>query len=318
MRPGRVAKDDMEEGYNFPGQAARSSRVSTRAIVLGGLVAFLLGVLLTFAVLRDEGSSFGDLFRIRSEEQAIVVDPDLVAPIPIPTASEAAGQVVQEAREAVERVEQVEVQTGGIDQRVAAMEQRLTRLDLQSQAAAGNAARAEGLLIAFAARRAIERGQPLGYLEDQLLLRFGDARPNAVQTVIDAAANPVTLEQLVARLDGLAPDLVDVPEDEGLLRRIAHEFSQLFTVRTDDTPSPAAENRLSRAGINLEGGRIEFAISEIRNMPNAALAEKWLADAELYAAAQRALEALETAAILEPRDLRDASGDRVSQPSPAN
>src|SRR5690606_34403984 len=74
-------------------------------------------------------------------------------------------------------------QQGGLDQRIAAMEQRLARLDLQAAAAEGNAARAEGLLIAFAARRSIERGAQLGYLADQLQLRFGNAQPVAVRTV---------------------------------------------------------------------------------------------------------------------------------------
>ena len=46
-------------------------------------------------------------------------------------------------------------------------------------AASGNAARAEGLLIAFSARRTLERGNDLGYLGDQLRLRFGDAEANA-------------------------------------------------------------------------------------------------------------------------------------------
>ena len=52
---------------------------------------------------------------------------------------------------------QITQQQGGIDQRLAAAEQRLARLDLQAQAAAGNAARAEGLLIAFATRRRLFR-----------------------------------------------------------------------------------------------------------------------------------------------------------------
>src|SRR3546814_3562519 len=34
------------------------------------------------------------------------------------------------------------------------------------------------LLIAFAARRALDRGLSLGYLEAQLRLRFGDDQPN--------------------------------------------------------------------------------------------------------------------------------------------
>ena len=51
-------------------------------------------------------------------------------------------------------------------------------------------------------------------------------------------------------------------------------------------------------------------------MPNAAGAADWLADAERYASAQQALELLETAALLEPRELRDAAGRNVQQVSP--
>ncbi len=307
----------MEEGLSFSAQRARNRGMSTRMLALVVAGAFLLGALgAYFLTSRDEQSGIGDLFRLRSEGEQVVLpsDAEPEQPEPSPTASEEPAAAAQEAREAVQRVEQVAEQvaeqTGGIDQRVAALEQRLTRLDLQSQAAMGNAARAEGLLVAFAARRAIERGTPLGYLEDQLRLRFGDARPNAVQTVIDASSEPVTLDQLVTRLDGLAPGLADTPEDEGVLTWLGNELSQLFVVRTEDTPSPVAERRLER-------GRIEFAVSEVRNMPNAASAEDWLRDAERFAAAQRALEVLETAAILEPRELRDGTGARVQQPSPA-
>jgi hypothetical protein len=116
----------------------------------------------------------------------------------------------------------------------------------------------------------------------------------------------------------MATELTDVPEGEGLWTRFTHELSQLFAVRTDDTPSPVAERRLERARSNLEIGRVEVAIAEVRAMPNAAAAQDWLVDAERYAAAQRALEVLETAAVLEPRELRDAEGERVEQPSPAN
>ena len=64
--------------------------------------------------------------------------------------------------------------------RMAELEQRMTKLNFEAEAASGNAARAEGLLIAAAARRTVERGAPLGYLEDQLKLRFANAQPNAV------------------------------------------------------------------------------------------------------------------------------------------
>ncbi|NCU13129.1 MAG: hypothetical protein GXC70_13405, partial [Sphingomonadaceae bacterium] len=43
-----------------------------------------------------------------------------------------------------------------LEQQVAALEQRLARIDLQAAAAEGNTARAEALLVALAARRAID------------------------------------------------------------------------------------------------------------------------------------------------------------------
>ncbi|TIX50800.1 hypothetical protein E5222_10135 [Alteraurantiacibacter aquimixticola] len=291
-----------------------------RALVIAVLAAFLLGVLAVMLFSRGDGLGVGDMFRLRSDTAPEATMPlgAIGDPQPVTVPAGAAEVVVQEARAAVERVEQVEVQAGGIDQRVAAMEQRLTRLDLQSQAAAGNAARAEGMLIAFASRRALERGQPLGFLEDQLRLRFGDARPNAVQTIVNASQDPVTLDQLIVRLDGLAPELTDIPEGQGMMTRLGHELSQLFSIRTDDTPSPVAERRLERARIALESGRTERAIAEVSALPNPAAAADWLADAERYRAAQAALEVLETASVLEPRELRDAEGQRVEQPSPAN
>jgi hypothetical protein len=231
-------------------------------------------------------------------------------PAAVPTGTSA------DARQAARQVAVVAQQQGGLDQRVAAMEQRLTRLDLQSQAAAGNAARAEGLLIAFAARRTLERGEPLGYLADQLRLRFGDARPNAVQAVLDAARDPVTLDQLIARLDGLAPTLAQRPEGEGAFAWLSREIADLFVVRREDAPSPAAVNRLSRARLFLQSGRADAAAAEVRLLPNAAAARDWVADAERYAAAERALDLLETTAILEPRGLRDEAGQQVQQPSP--
>ena len=275
----------------------------------------------------SRGGEFGvgGIFSVRSEGDAGLAQPragpeasrqtTLPRQNRPPAASSSPGAAA--AAKAVERVEQVVEQQGGLDSRVAAMEQRLTRLDMQSQAAAGNAARAEGLLIAFASRRAIERGAPLGYLADQLRLRFGEARPNAVQTVIDAAQDPVTLDRLVARLEGIAPVLNDAPADEGVFTMLGRELSSLFIVRRDDTPSPVAERRLERARLFLESGRIAPAVQEIRGMPNAVEAESWIADAETFAAAQRALETLETAAVLDPRGIRDAEGEQVQQLSPA-
>ena len=307
----------MDESHAFIAKPARAGQRSMRPILVVAAVAFLLGAVLTFYLASVVDWSFG------SEDAALVADEEPLADVdnladPLPEAPPTARQSVAEARQAARRVEQVAEQQGGLDQRLAAMEQRLARLDLQAQAAAGNAARAEGLLIVFAARRAIDRGDPLGYLADQLSLRFGDALPNAVEAVNAAGEAPVTIDGLMARLEGLAPVLSQAPANEGVLPRIGRELSQLFVIRTEDTPSPRPQSRLQRARLFLESGRVEAAAAEVGNLPNAGQAADWIADAERYARAQRGLELLETTAILEPRRLRDGSGNLVEQPSPAN
>lgn len=221
------------------------------------------------------------------------------------------------AEEAVETVTGLVEQQGGLDQRLAAAEQRLARLDLQAQAAAGNAARAEALLIAFATRRVIERGDELGYLADQLRLRFGDERPNAVNTIINFSRidPPIRLDTLIARLEGLGPQLAE--RDEGpSWAAFKRELGELFVIRRESTPSPQPERRLERARYALEQGRYQNAIDEIRNMPGAEKAAAWIADAEKYRDVMAALENIETAAVLDQRGLRDGAGNRIEQPSP--
>ena len=137
-----------------------------------------------------------------------------------------------------------------------------------------------------------------------------------MRTVIEASRNPVTLDKLIAQLDGLAPALAEAPPEEGALGWLSRELSELFVVRREDSPSPEPRRRLERARLFLESGRAEAAVSEVRNLPNAAGAAAWIRDAERYAGAQRALELLETAALLEPRELRDSAGRSVQQVSP--
>lgn len=201
-------------------------------------------------------------------------------------------------------------QQGGLDQRVAALEQRIARLDMEAAAVDSKTARAEALLVAFAARRAIERGAPLGYLADQLRVRFGDAKPNSVAIVIDAGNHPVTVDKLIGRLAALAPELQDA-RDEGALSRVKRELSELFIVRHDSAPSPEPRKRLDRAKLFLQSGRVDAAVAEVRNLPGAKKAGDWIRDAERFARAQQALDLLESSALLDSRVLRDGSGQPV-------
>ena len=289
--------------------STRRPRSSTRSILIAVLGAFALGgALAAYGVYR-----FGDFARESATERSASVAPPPAtslgrSPTPSATTSEA-------ARQAAQAVERVAEQQGGLDQRIAAAEQRIARLDLQAQAASGNAARAEGLLIAFYARRTLDRGNELGFLADQLRLRFGDAMPNAVQTVIAFGQQPVTIDQLVAKLDGLAPELAE-SHRRFSWELVTRELSQLFVVRRESTPSPQPRLRLERARLFLQSGRVAAAVAEVRNLPGAARAAAWIRDAERYAAAQNALDLIETAAVLEPRRLRDGEGRPVEQAGP--
>jgi hypothetical protein len=184
--------------------------------------------------------------------------------------------------------------------RVSELEDRLARLKVEADAASGNAGRAEGLLVAFAARRALDKGESLGYLENQLRLRFGDAQPKAVATIINAAREPVTLPELEATLDDLQPSLVrNAPESHWWIA-FMRELRELVVIRRASTPSPLAPPRMERAQRLLSAGKVDGAIAEIEQLPGRAMADRWLQMARRYNEARRALDLIEAAAVLQP------------------
>ena len=205
-----------------------------------------------------------------------------------------------------------------MEMRVTAVEQRLSRIDLEAEMASSNAARAEALLVAFSSRRAIERGMPLGYLEDQLKLRFGEAQPKAVATIIATSHSPITLDRLAARLETMASRLAKPPSEETGLTRVKRELANLFILRHEQaSPSPDPQMRLDHARICLREGRIDDAIADVQRMPGAAQASGWMTDARRYADGQAALDTIEATALLEPHNLHDGSGQKLTEPTPA-
>ena len=266
--------------------------LSLRAVMGTSLLAFIGGAALIGWLVYDGTIKVGPDFARRAAP-APVVQTAPVLPAPAPG-----------------------VAAGGMDQRIAALEQRLARIDLQAAASEGNTARAEALLVALAARRAIERGAPLGYLETQLKLRFGDAQANSVGLLIEHAKRPVTLDQLNSDLEALAPALVGMPRGENGWQRMSREISSLFVIRRGDAPSAQPDTRLERARLMLRSGQVDAALAEVERLPGSGQAGDWLNSARRYAAAQRALDQLETAALLEPELLRNAAGAAVRQPGP--
>jgi hypothetical protein len=265
-------------------------RLSLRALFIGAMLLLILGVV---------GGGWAMNRWLASEQPPATVVSDEPA---VGGALAAIGQAEVAAGGQVAAAPVVDG-AGGLAARVAELEQRLSRINLQAESASGNASRAEGLLVAFAVRRALDRGLSLGYLEAQLRLRFGDDQPNAVKTIIETSREPVTLEQLRAELDTIAPELVGRSGDKGSLwTGLRRELGELFVVRPAGTQSPRATERLERARRYLAGGMVDQAIAEVEAMPGAAEAGDWLIDARRYHEARRALDLIETAAILEPRD----------------
>lgn len=203
-----------------------------------------------------------------------------------------------------------------LDVRLAELEDRLTRITVEAAAASGNAARAEGLLVAFAARRALDSGAPLGYIEGQLRLRFGQAQPRAVATIINAGRDPVTLNDLTVELDDIGPHLVGNPQGSTWWTAFQREMRELVIVRKTTTPSPIPTNAFMRARRLLTAGRVDAALTEVERLPGHEMAAHWMDRARRYREARRALDVVEAAALLEPRQMRTTEGASVQQTSP--
>ena len=189
---------------------------------------------------------------------------------------------------------------------LTALETRTAAITTDAAAAGGQATRAEGLMVAFAARRALDRGVGLGYLEEQLRLRFGQAQPRATTLLIQASHQPVTLEDLRQGLDTIAPDITASTGD-GWLDTIQHQIDSLVVLRKAGTPSPMPTDRLARARRLLEAGQVEAARAEVARLPGAAQAGNWMSAARRYVVARQALDVIENTALI----------GQAGQPQPA-
>ena len=178
------------------------------------------------------------------------------------------------------------------------MEARLARVENATQRVEGSAGRADALLVAFAARRAIDRGVSLGYLETLLVDRFGSGHARAVSTIVTGSHQPVSLDELVSDYERLAPDLRAGGPDEGLWTGIKREFSSLIEIRHSSRPSVRPEARYNRSLDLIRRGEVDAALAETMRLPGAAKANAWAAKARRYVAVQRALDEVESAALL--------------------
>lgn len=291
-----------------PTQFSPPPRRSTpRSLILFTLIAFLAGIAIALALVRYYAG--------------------WVSPAPGTAAQQSAGgpaamfqpppeaDATQRAPDAMQLEARLDALAGHLQQ----IEARQAMVDLDSRAAAGNAGRAEALLIAFAARRAVDRGLALGYLEGQLRARFGAVQPRAVQAIIDTARMPVTVEDLRQSLDTIAPELATGGLQGGWWDSLHREITGLIVLRKEGTPSPRPADRLQRIRRLLDARQVEAALAEVARMPGAAQAGAWTAAAQRFVDAHRALDLIETVAILGPgaQDAEALTPQRIGQAAPA-
>lgn len=191
-----------------------------------------------------------------------------------------------------------EVQPQADKARIASLEGRLTTVENAAQRAEGSAGRADALVVAFAARRAIDRGVALGYLENLLVERFGRQHQQAVATIITASHQPVRLDDLITQYEALGPELRSGGPQGSWWTSLRSQLGSLVQVHRADQPSPSADARYDRALQRLSSGEVDQALAETMRLPGANRAGDWIAKARRYIAAHRALDEVESGALL--------------------
>ncbi|HEY4070956.1 MAG TPA: hypothetical protein VGM04_05295 [Sphingomicrobium sp.] len=186
------------------------------------------------------------------------------------------------------------------DPRVSNLENRLSAVEHATARAEGSAGRADALVVAFAARRAIDRGVALGYLENLLIARFGAGHEHAVATVITASREPVRLDDLISEYDSLGPDLRRGGPQDSWWTNLQREFGELIEIHSAARPAASLDARYERAAQRLAGGDVDRALAETMRLPGASRASDWIGKARRYIAAHRALDEIESAALMPP------------------
>ena len=131
--------------------------------------------------------------------------------------------------------------------------------------------------------------------------RFAPTRLADVATVITVSRRPVTLQQLQQQLGELGPDLATAAAPSSdWWQATRNEFASLITIRRAGTTSTVPSERLQRARDRLEAGQVDVALAEVLRLPGQQRAAAWIGEARRYVAARRALDAIETAALLDP------------------
>ena len=187
---------------------------------------------------------------------------------------------------------------GPPSEEISQIQDRLSRVETTTQRVEGSAGRADALLVAFAARRAIDRGVALGYLEPLLVDRFGQSHARAVATIVTGSHSPVRLSELIDQYRALGPQLRSTAPDESFWTQFKREFGSIIEIRHADRPSTQPDARYARALTQLQDGEVDSALAETMRLPGASYAQPWIRQARQYVAVHRALDDIESGALL--------------------
>jgi hypothetical protein len=138
----------------------------------------------------------------------------------------------------------------------------------------------------------------LGYLENLLTERFGAQHPAAVATIVTASHQPVRLNDLVNQYEALGHDLRRGGPEDSWWTNVKRELGTIVEVHRADQPAVNADARYNRALLRIQAGDVDQALAETMRLPGASRAGAWVANARRYIAAHRALDEIESAALL--------------------
>ena len=185
-----------------------------------------------------------------------------------------------------------------VETRIASLEARLGSVENATRRAEGSAGRTDALVVAFATRRAIDRGVSLGYLETLLVDRFGARHPQAVATIVTASRSPVRLDELIADYATLGRELRGGGPRDSWWSNFQRDLGSLVDIHKADVPSAKPEARYLRAQSRLQSGDVDSALAETMRLPGASRAGAWVTKTRRYVGAHRALDEIESSALL--------------------
>ncbi|MEO5612845.1 MAG: hypothetical protein ABIT68_08915 [Sphingomicrobium sp.] len=254
------------------------SRLSWSARLLIGLTLIILGAAAAIWALAHYQSA-ARFLGVAQPTPAAIVAPQRILPPPVNPPADADATVAVETR-------------------IASLEARLRSVESSTRRAEGSAGRTDALVVAFATRRAIDRGVSLGYLETLLVDRFGARHPGAVSTIVTASRSPVRLDELIADYERLGRELRAGGPQDSWWSNVQRELGSLVDIHKADVPSAKPDARYQRALSRLESGDVDTALAETMRLPGASRGEAWVVKARRYISAHRALDEIESSALL--------------------